>query len=142
VISVATFERHELEEFVRAWDAAFRRGEYEEMAAIYDDNAVVVACDTSAFIGRPAIREFWRQACAGAQRRGIRRIAHTDQYDSCGDLAYLQGTVSLKSNLGETAVVWFVTLWKRYADGRWRIVADTSTLASTSMTTLRPTGSS
>jgi len=133
VISVPAFERHELEEFVRAWDAAFRRGEYEAIAAIYDDTAVLVACDTSAFIGRPAITEFWRKACAGAQRHRIRRIVHTDQYDSCRDLAYLQGTVSLKSDLGETTVVWFVTLWRRYAGGTWRIVADTSTLVSTRM---------
>ena len=100
------------------------------IGAIYDDHAIVIACDGAAFTGRPAITEFWRKACADAQERGIRRIVHTDQYDSCGDLAYLQGTVSLKSNMGETTVVWFVTLWKRYADGTWRIVADTSTLAS------------
>jgi ketosteroid isomerase-like protein len=133
VISVAAFERHDLEEFVRAWDAAFRRSEHEAIAAIYDDTAVLVASDTSACIGRDAITEFWRKACASAQRRGIRRIVHTDQYDSCGGLAYLQGTVSLKSDLGETTVVWFVTLWRRYAEGTWRIVADTSTVASPRM---------
>ena len=130
MISVAEFERDELEEFVRAWDTAFRRGEYEAMAAVYDENAVLVASDTPAFIGRPAITQFWRNACAGAQQRGIRRTVHTDQYDSCGDLAYLQGTVSLKSNRGDTTVAWFVTVWKRHADGTWRIVADTSTVAA------------
>jgi uncharacterized protein (TIGR02246 family) len=130
VISVAEFERDELDEFVRAWDTAFRRGEYEAMAALYDENAVLVASDTPAFIGRPAITQFWRNACAGAQQRGIRRTVHTDQYDSCGDLAYLQGTVSQKSNRGDTTVARFVTVWKRHTDRTWRIVADTSTVAA------------
>jgi ketosteroid isomerase-like protein len=130
VISVTDFDRHDLEEFVRAWDTAFDRGEYEAMAAVYDDDAMLVATDTSAFIGRPAITQFWRNACAGAKQRGIRRTVHTDQYDSCGDLGYVQGTVSLKSHVGGTTVVWFVTLWKRHADRTWRIVADTSTVAA------------
>lgn len=129
MISVVAFEPNELEEFVRAWDAAFRRGEYGAIAGVYDDDAVLVASDAPPVIGRPAITQFWHHACAEAQQRGVRRTVHTDQFDSCGDLAYLQGTVSVKSNLGETMVFWFVTLWKRY-DRAWRIVADTSTPAA------------
>ena len=41
MVAVTTFERHELEEFVRAWDTAFHLGEYETIAAVYDDTAVV-----------------------------------------------------------------------------------------------------
>ena len=74
MICVAAFERHELEEFVREWDTAFHRGEYKTIGAIYDDHAIVIACDGAAFTGRPAITEFWRKACADAQERGIRRI--------------------------------------------------------------------
>jgi ketosteroid isomerase-like protein len=55
---------------------------------------------------------------------------HADQYDNCGDLAYLQGTVSLTSRQDGRTVVWFVTLWKRHADRSWRILADTSTVVA------------
>jgi ketosteroid isomerase-like protein len=130
VIRVSHFERHDLEVFVREWEVAFDCGEYEGMAAVYDEDALLAASDTPVVIGRPAIAQFWRDACAGAKQRGIRRIVHTDQYDSCGDRAYLQGTVSLRSALGETTVVWFVTVWKRHDDGTWRIVADTSTVVA------------
>jgi ketosteroid isomerase-like protein len=74
--------------------------------------------------------QFWRHACAGAQQRGILRTVHADQYDTCGDLAYLQGTVSLTSRLDGRTVVWFVTLWRRHADRNWRILADTSTVVA------------
>src|SRR5215218_3867942 len=127
---VGTFERHQLEEFVRAWDTAFRRGDAEAMAAVDDDHAILVASDASAIVGRPPITQFWQNACAAAHGRGVRRMVHTDQYDSCGGAAYLQGTVSLTSDLGHTTVFWFVTLWRRHADGRWRIVADTSAPAA------------
>jgi ketosteroid isomerase-like protein len=130
VIQLTDFERYDLEQFVRQWEVAFDRGQYEAMAAIYDENAVLVAGDTPAIVGQRAIAQFWRNACAAANQLGIRRLVHTDQFDSCGDLAYLQGTVSMKSDPGDTTVVWFVTVWKRQEDGTWRIVADTSTVAA------------
>jgi hypothetical protein len=54
---------------------------------------------------------------------------HTDQYDSCGDLAYLQGTVTLHAD-SRTTVVWYVTVWKRCGESEWKIVADTSTVVA------------
>ena len=51
---------------------------------------------------------------------------HTDQYDSCGDVGYIQGTVVLTAN-DTTTVARYVTVWKRFGDRSWKIVADTST---------------
>jgi len=126
---LTTFEWHDIEQFVRAWDVAFDRGQSASMAAVYTDDAMLVAGD-SCVIGRRAIAQFWREACAGAQRSGVRRTVHADQYDTCGDLAYLQGTVSLRTEAGEPTVVWFVAIWKRHAEGSWRILADTSTVVA------------
>ena len=114
---------------MRAWDAAFDRVDSESMTAMYTNDAMLVAGDRCA-IGRSAIAQFWRIACLGAQQSGIRRTVHVDQYDTCGDLAYLQGTVSLRTEAGEPTVVWFVTIWKRHADSSWRILADTSTVVA------------
>lgn len=124
------FDQHDIEQFVRSWDAAFHSGDYEAMADMYEQDAMLVASGTCTVFGRPAITQFWRHACAGAQQLGLRRTVHADQYDNCGDLAYLQGTVSLTSGLDGRTVVWFVTLWKRHADRSWRILADTSTVVA------------
>jgi uncharacterized protein (TIGR02246 family) len=128
LIAVTHFDRFEIERFVRAWEQAFDRGDYEAMAECYADNAMLVATATPPVVGRPAITEFWRKACEGARRERIQRLVHADQYDSCKDLGYVQGTVSLKRAIGTTTVVWFVTLWTNHVDGTWRIVADTSTV--------------
>ena len=123
------FERPAVARFVRAWQDAFDRGDYEAMASAYSDDAVLRATGMPAVSGRDAIVQFWRTACEGAKHAGIRRTVHTDQYDSCGDLAYLQGTVTLNADSGAT-VVWYVTVWKRCSDSDWKIAADTSTVVA------------
>jgi ketosteroid isomerase-like protein len=129
VITARHFERPAIERFVRAWQDAFDRGEYEALAASYADEAVLSSAGVPAVTGRDAIVQFWRTACEGAKHAGIRRTVHTDQYDSCGDLAYLRGTVALKAET-RTTVVWYVTVWKRFGDSAWKIVADTSTIVA------------
>lgn len=129
MISVEKFDRQGVEAFARAWGRAFERGEYNAIAAVYDDRATLVPGDASPVVGRAAIVDFWRATCAGAQRRGTRRTVHIDQYDYCRDAAYLQGTVSLQSDTGDTTVVWFVTVWRRHRDDTWRIVTDMSSVA-------------
>lgn len=114
---------------MQAWQKAFDRGEYETMAAAYSDDAVLSGTGVPTVTGRGAILQFWRTACAGAKRTGIRRTVHAEQFDSCGGLAYLQGTVALRAG-HDTTVVWFVTVWKRFGDSEWKIVADTSTVVA------------
>jgi len=96
------------------------------MAASYSDDAVLSGTGFATLNGRSAIAQFWRTACEGARRAGVRRTVHTDQYDSCGDVGYIQGTVVLTAD-DTTTVVWYVTVWKRFGDSGWKIVADTST---------------
>jgi uncharacterized protein (TIGR02246 family) len=129
VITERHFERPAIERFVRAWQDAFDRGDYEAMATSYSDDAVLSGTGVPTLIGRAAIRHFWRKACEGANHAGIRRTVHADRHDSCGGLAYLQGTVTLKAN-ESTTVVWFVTVWKRFGDREWKIVADASTVVA------------
>ena len=133
------FERPAVERFVRAWQNAFDRGDYEAMATAYSDDAVLSATGVPTVSGRDAIVHFWRTACEGAKHAGIRRTVHTDQYDSCGDLAYLQGTVTLHAD-SRTTVVWYVTVWKRSGESEWKIVADTSTVVASVAATSEITG--
>ena len=123
------FDRPAIDRFVESWEQAFDRGEYEAMAAAYSDDAVLSGTGVPGMRGRAAILEFWRTACQGAKRAGIRRTIHADQFDSCGGLAYLQGTVALRSG-DDTTVVWFVTVWKRVDGSEWRIIADTSSIVA------------
>jgi ketosteroid isomerase-like protein len=126
VITSSHFDRPAIERFVQAWQDAFDRGQFDAMAASYSDDAVLSGTGIATLNGRAAIARFWRAACEGAKCAGVRRTVHTDQYDSCGDLGYIQGTVVLTAN-DTTTVVWYVTVWKRFGERSWRIVADTST---------------
>jgi len=78
VVHGRPFERPVVERFVRAWQDAFDRGDYEAMAAAYSEDAVLRATDMPTVSGREAIVRFWRTACEGAKHAGIRRTVHTD----------------------------------------------------------------
>jgi uncharacterized protein (TIGR02246 family) len=135
VIPVRNFDREGVEAFGKAWSRAFEMGDFNVIAAVYDDDATLVAGHGYPIVGRPAIVDFWREACRRASRRRIRRTVHIDQYDYCGDAAYLQGTVSLRSETGGTTVVWFATIWKRQRDDTWRIVTEISSVAARALDT-------
>lgn len=123
------FRQPAIERFVRDWHEAFERGDYERMASSYADDAVLRTTGLPTVSGRAAIVQFWRNACDGAARAGVQRAVHTDQHASCGNLAYLRGTVTLTAER-HTTVVWFVTVWQRFGDHHWKIVADTSTVVA------------
>ncbi len=127
-LSLQGFDWVAIARFVREWQNAFDAGRFDAMAALYADSALLVADGMKPVAGRAAISDFWRNACERAGRAGIRRTIHFDQYDSCGDIGYLQGTVCLRGGGGDVTVVWFVTVWQRHVDGAWRIVADTSSV--------------
>jgi ketosteroid isomerase-like protein len=124
-ITAKHFDRSVIEGFVKEWQDAFDRGQYETMAAAYSDDAVLSGTGVPTVTGRVAILQFWRTACEGARHAGIRRTVHIDQYDNCGGLAYLQGTVALRAG-DRTTIVWYVTVW-RFGECGWKIVADIST---------------
>jgi uncharacterized protein (TIGR02246 family) len=126
---LASLEPRELDEFVRNWERWFDEGDYERLAAFYAEDARLIATQTATVEGRPAIAEFFRLACEGTRKAGLKRRVNLDRAESAGELGYLRGTVVLsRPGAPEAANVRYVTLWKRQSDGAWRIIEDISSV--------------
>jgi ketosteroid isomerase-like protein len=129
-VSLASFEKRELEEFTRNFESLFYAGDAAAMASFYADDAKLMAEDREAIEGRTAIERFWRVACDGARTAKARRTITVHEVAASGDLGYGLGTVRLRiPRVGgpEREVTFkYATIWRREGDGRWRLVVDIS----------------
>jgi uncharacterized protein (TIGR02246 family) len=126
---LVSLEPREIDEFVRCWERWFDEGEYERMAGFYAEDARLIATQVATVEGRPAIAEFFRLACEATRAAGMRRTVQVERAESAGELGYLRGTVVLSRPGTPEATIRYVTLWKRQADGAWRIIEDISSAA-------------
>jgi uncharacterized protein (TIGR02246 family) len=122
---LADLEDETVGDFAHYWETVFNEGDYRAVAAYYTQDARLIATQMETIEGRPAIEQFWRTASEGANAAGVRRTVQVEDAGSDGELGYLRGTVVM--DMGErAATVRYLTLWKREADGRWRIAVDIS----------------
>ncbi|WP_158578768.1 YybH family protein [Spongiactinospora rosea] len=116
--------------FGREFEEAFYRGDHRALASVYAEGARLIAQGTAPVVGRPAIAEFWKSACARARKLGMRRTILHDEQDTSGDLAYMRSRTILKipAKKGKpiTITARAVTTWRREADGVWRMTVDLS----------------
>ena len=122
---LADLEADTVRDFARYWEAVFNEGDYRAIAAYYTPGARLIAAQAETVGGRPAIERFWQDATQRAKAAGVRRTVQADEAGSDGELGYLRGTVVL-ARAGQVTTVRYLTLWKREADGRWRIAVDIS----------------
>lgn len=115
------------QEFARDFEDVFYQGDYRSMAAAYTADARLFAEGAPVVEGRPAIEEFWRQGCERGRLAGMKRSIQFHEACSSGDLGYSQTTVTLQigGNPAEI-VIRGVCVWRREADGIWRITHDIS----------------
>ena len=99
----------------------------ERAATFYADNAVQMPVAEPIVEGRPAILDEWRHnfAIPGFENRS-RLVA--SEVSTAGDLGYTRGTYEspMLSAGGQSLLErgkW-VSIWKRQADGQWRIIVD------------------
>jgi uncharacterized protein (TIGR02246 family) len=122
---LADLEGEAVRDFARYWEAAFNEGDYHAVADYYTHDARLIASQTETIEGRPAIGQFWKAATEGAKAAGVRRTVQVEEAGCDGDLGYLRGTVVLARD-GHATTARYLTLWKKEADGRWRIAIDIS----------------
>ncbi len=93
---------------------------YDEGASLFIPNAPIVT-------GREAIRKAWTQMFAAT---GFAFTPKTTQVEVArsGDLACVQGSYESAANAPKGALVTdrgkFVVVWKKQADGAWKVAAD------------------
>ena len=106
------------------WAAAMKTGDAATIAAPYTDDAVFVGVDGGCTKGKAAIEAMYRDRFA---RRGFATDTKIDSRHLVvdGDLAYESGwgeMTTVKDGKPATAGGAFLTVWKRQADGGWKIL--------------------
>ncbi len=117
--------RQEIEEANAKLVEAYNRHDAAAVAALYTDDAKVLPPNNRMVSGKAAIQAFWK----GAMEMGVRSVAlKAVEVRSDGDLAYEVGSVTLniKPPGGEarTQTDKYVIVWKRQADGSWKLAVD------------------
>lgn len=108
-----------------AFSAAFARGDTKAVAAMYTSDAIVLPPDSEMIRGNEAIGAFWKTT----RESGVRAAALTTvEVERSGDVAYELGKVSLtiqpEGKEPTTEVAKYVVVWKRQADGSWKLHRD------------------
>ena len=104
---------------------AFARGDAKALAAMYTSDAIVFPPDSEMIRGNEAIGEFWKNT----RNSGVQSAALTTvDVGRTGDVADEVGRVSLTIQAAgqepTTAVAKYVVVWKRQADGSWKLHRD------------------
>lgn len=97
----------------RAFETAFGKGDSTAIAALYTEDAQVIAPGSPVVKGRPAIAAFW----LGSIESGIQGVKlETADVESAGDLAYETGNVRLVAKDGTTSGARYLVVWKRVGE--------------------------
>jgi len=104
---------------------AFARGDAKALAAMYTSDAIAFPPDGEMIRGNEAIGEFWKST----RESGVQSVALTTvDVGRSGDIAYEVGKVSLTIQPAgkepTTAMAKYVVVWKRQADGSWKLHRD------------------
>ena len=118
---------------IRALDTQFVKDaaakDADKIAALYTDDAVIFATGVPAVVGKDNIRKAIEQMLAGPSRQFVFSNVTVDVARS-GDLAEDRGsgqvTILDKDGKPVTETSEYVLVWKKQADGSWKIAADTS----------------
>jgi uncharacterized protein (TIGR02246 family) len=105
--------------------AAFNRGDAASVAELYTENALTMPPNSDAAQGREAIQK----ALEGEFKMGAKDLTLTTvSVEGSGDTAYETGTFTIKvTPEGKAAMTdsgKYMAVWKRGADGMWKLHAD------------------
>jgi len=129
-LAITRFDKQSTEQFDQEFEKTFYEGDYQAMASVYAVGAKLLIEDGDIIAGRQAIEEFWKTACERAKTVRMKRFIRTEEFESSGDLGYRRNTVTLeiptKESKTVTHVIKSITVWKREADGIWRMIQDIS----------------
>jgi len=128
--ALATLDKREVDRFARDFEDLFYRGDSAAMASYYAEDAKLMAQDEEIIEGRPAIERFFRTTCEVARTVKMERTIDVQEVEASGGLGYVRGVVTLRIPAAEgqaTKITFkYVTLWRREAEGGWRLVVDIS----------------
>jgi uncharacterized protein (TIGR02246 family) len=109
------------------WSAAAAAKDLEKTISFYSENAVVLPTNAPAATTKDAIRNTWKDLLASP---GLAISWETTKVEvaKSGDIAYTTGTYELTMNDASSKPIndhgKYVEVWKKQADGKWKVVAD------------------
>jgi uncharacterized protein (TIGR02246 family) len=118
--------RQAIEETNARFVEAFKAGDAATIASLYGETAKMLPPDATEIAGREAIQAEWQSWIDG----GLKDLTlEAKEVEADGDLAYEIGWFTLQAptetNDMATASGNYVVVWKRGADGTWRLQVDT-----------------
>ena len=117
--TATTTDRKAVEATVSRYVEATNHGDVEALAALYDDDAVLLPPDHQPIRGRDAIGDFWRQGTDEGLEVTTLRL------DVEGGIGYLVGQYTLPETEEEPADSGkTVMCLRRQGDGSWKVTAD------------------
>jgi len=111
------------------WNQAAAAKDLDKSVSVYTDDAVLFAPKAPAAVGKDNIRKAWQGLLAAP---GLQLTVTTTGVDVArsGDLAVERGTFQVvttdKKGKPNTETGQLVVVWKKQADGSWKVVADTN----------------
>ncbi|MBW3671638.1 MAG: SgcJ/EcaC family oxidoreductase [Acidobacteria bacterium] len=117
--------RAAIERNAAAWGDAVNRGDLDTLVDLYTQDALLMPPGSESLRGRTGVRQF----AQGFSTYSPRDVALTvEEVEVCGDTAYEVGSYSMSlqppgqnrfTDRGK-----YIVVWKRGADGMWRIHRD------------------
>jgi uncharacterized protein (TIGR02246 family) len=121
--------RQAIEEAGFRFATALNQGDAAAVAALYVEDARLLAPNTPMISGRQGIQAFWQDYIHMTSSREV--TLQVQKIDYNGDLAYEVGSYTLRFQLtasGSPPMTddgKYVVVWKRQRDGSWKIAVDT-----------------
>lgn len=108
------------------WSKTAGAKDVDGTVAYYTDDATVLSPNAPMTTGKPAIRAVWAELLGPGT--SIAWQASKVEVARSGDLSYIMGTYQLTMKDPQGNPVndkgKFVEVWKKQADGKWKVVAD------------------
>lgn len=118
--------RQAIEQVNASFVEAFKAGDAATIASLYTETARMLPPDATEVAGREAIQNLWQSWIDD----GLKDLTlEAVDVEASGDLAYEVGLFSLQAPAENDAMVTaggnYVVVWKRGAEGQWRLHVDT-----------------
>ena len=111
------------------WLKALDAKQLDTAMSFYAQDASVLSPNVPVMTGKEAIRNFWSNEFAPAVALSLRCRTAKVEVARSGDLGYGQGSYEATYNDPQGKPVKdhgkYVVIWKKQADGKWKVIADT-----------------
>ena len=94
-MDLKNFGKIEIDLFTQNFEELFYKEDFVGIASYYADDAKILAENTDLIQGHEQIERFWQISCEDGNKIGMKRILHVQDFETSGNLGYLNSNVKL-----------------------------------------------